>query len=421
MTQALINNLNNITQENPYKIKITHDAKDFQKVFDSKNKTKEDTSAKNEGYRLNDKSGDDTKVNIKQAKASAGDKTDKNNSSEKADEKDLKDFSAKVQATEESVDELSSEVVLTEKKENDIDIVADITNDEDSKMENEFTPLTDTSSVSAVLTQLQPIVQRSDSETEEVINQQEPLNKTTDSLQKFADVKLNSQAKTDVKLSDIDKQSAKTERETIQEIISDEMAEELNIEALDAGDADTGAGSDLMQKQSPQEYSMKAMIQGDVKFEDVNLKVVSPQNVKVGQEISPEKIIEQITKQMEGMHNNSKVNIVLNPESLGRLTLQLINSKDGLTAHFTVMTQEAKDLIMKGLDGLKQSLLAQGVSVDNLVVKMSEDANIGDSEHQFKWGEGSRGGNKEQSRKNQEKDEKPFEQMMFEINQNGKV
>ena len=86
-----------------------------------------------------------------------------------------------------------------------------------------------------------------------------------------------------------------------------------------------------------------------------------------------------------------------------------------------MLTQEAKDLIMKGLDGLKQSLLAQGVSVDNLVVKMSEDANIGDSEHQFKWGEGSRGGNKEQSSKNQEKEEKPFEQMMFEINQNGKV
>ena len=96
MTQALINNLNSITQENPYKIKVTHDAKDFQKVFDSKNKTKEDTSAHNEGYRLNDKSGDDTKVNIKQAKASAGDKTDKNNSSEKANEKDLKDFSTEV-------------------------------------------------------------------------------------------------------------------------------------------------------------------------------------------------------------------------------------------------------------------------------------------------------------------------------------
>ena len=123
--------MNSITQENPYKIKVTHDAKDFQKVFDSKNKTKEDTSAHNEGYRLNDKSGDDTKVNIKQAKASAGDKTDKNNSSEKANEKDLKDFSTEVRTKEDNADELSVDVILRETKEievDDIDVVSDVIN-----------------------------------------------------------------------------------------------------------------------------------------------------------------------------------------------------------------------------------------------------------------------------------------------------
>jgi flagellar hook-length control protein FliK len=113
--------------------------------------------------------------------------------------------------------------------------------------------------------------------------------------------------------------------------------------------------------------------------------------------------------------------MVLNPGTLGKVNLQLVNTKDGLTAQFTITTQEARELLMKGISGLKDSLLSQGVSVDNISVKM-EEQNKSDSNYDWTEQEGSRGGNKQQSSQKQQKEqEKPFEQMMFELNNDDKV
>ena len=102
------------------------------------------------------------------------------------------------------------------------------------------------------------------------------------------------------------------------------------------------------------------------------------------------------------------------------MALNILNTKDGLSAQFTVTTPEARDILMKGLSSLRDGLIAQGVSVDNVTVKLSE---TGDKEHHFDWTEqeGSKGGNKEQGARRQKGEEKDFEQMMFEMNENGNV
>ena len=64
--------------------------------------------------------------------------------------------------------------------------------------------------------------------------------------------------------------------------------------------------------------------------------------------------------------------MTLNPVTLGKVNLQILNTKDGLSAQFTVMTNDARELLMKGLDGLKEALLAQGVNVDNISIKVSD-------------------------------------------------
>ena len=117
------------------------------------------------------------------------------------------------------------------------------------------------------------------------------------------------------------------------------------------------------------------------------------------------------------------MNIVLNPESLGKVSIQLINTKEGLSAQFTVASQEARNLIMKGIDSLKDTLISHGVSVDNVTVKLN---NTQESEYNTDWTEqeGSRGGNKEEhsQRKGQEEEKERFERMMsFVENENGKV
>ena len=206
--------------------------------------------------------------------------------------------------------------------------------------------------------------------------------------------------------------------------IDEDVLKELNIESIKA-EVDSSANDDLMQNQSPEEYAVKAMINQDI--ETFELKIDSSQPVQQTTniqaqtklvDINPSRIIDQISKHLESLQNNSKISIVLNPESLGKVDIQLLTTKEGLSAQFTVATQEARDLLMKGLEGLKESLTSHGIGVDNVSVKVSEGEK---SEYKQDWTEqdGSRGGNKKQDQPSQEEKEKGlFEKMMAEKNKN---
>lgn len=210
-----------------------------------------------------------------------------------------------------------------------------------------------------------------------------------------------------------------SEGKTLEELVDEDTLRELNIESVET---DTSSGeeesSDLMQNQTAEEQGIKASLQqadanfGELKTDSIQSNVSLQAAKPTGNsDVTLSKIIDQISKQMENMNTGSKVNIVLNPESLGKVSVQLINTKEGLSAQFTVATQDAKNLIMKGLDGLKDSLLAQGVNVDNVTVKLSETQ---ESEYNADWTEqeGSRGGNKEQGSRKGQKEKERFEEMM---------
>ena len=212
-----------------------------------------------------------------------------------------------------------------------------------------------------------------------------------------------------------------TDGKSLEELVDEDTLRELNIESVEA---DTSSGeeesSDLMQNQTAEEQGVKAMLHADADFGEVKAEVqsnVSTQAPKStgNSDVTPSKIIDQISKQMENMKTGSRVNIVLNPESLGKVSVQLINTKEGLSAQFTVATQDARNLILKGLDGLKDTLLTQGVNVDNVTVKLSETQ---ESEYNADWTEqeGSRGGNKEQGSYKGQKEKEKFEEMMSFVN-----
>ena len=197
------------------------------------------------------------------------------------------------------------------------------------------------------------------------------------------------------------KEVSKETEQSLEDIIDEDQLKELKIESIEAETSDSTGEDDIMQNQTPEEQGVKAMLQADADFAEVKTDAKPAQTVQnttkptSSSEVTSNKIIEQITKQMEGMYNGSKVNMVLNPESLGKVSIQLINTKEGLSAQFTVATQEARNLIMKGLDGLKDTLMSHGVSVDNVSVKINDAQ---ESEYNADWTEqeGSRGGNKEQ-------------------------
>ena len=223
------------------------------------------------------------------------------------------------------------------------------------------------------------------------------------------------------------KEVSKETEQSLEDIIDEDQLKELKIESIEAETSDSTGEDDIMQNQTPEEQGVKAMLQADADFAEVKTDAKPAQTVQnttkptSSSEVTSNKIIEQITKQMEGMYNGSKVNMVLNPESLVKVSIQLINTKEGLSAQFTVATQEARNLIMKGLDGLKDTLMSHGVSVDNVSVKINDAQ---ESEYNADWTEqeGSRGGNKEQGSQKEQRGKEQFEQMMsFIENENGKV
>ena len=186
------------------------------------------------------------------------------------------------------------------------------------------------------------------------------------------------------------KEVSKETEQSLEDIIDDDQLKELKIESIEAETSDSTGEDDIMQNQTPEEQGVKAMLQADADFAEVKTDAKPAQTVQnttkptSSSEVTSNKIIEQITKQMEGMYNGSKVNMVLNPESLGKVSIQLINTKEGLSAQFTVATQEARNLIMKGLDGLKDTLMSHGVSVDNVSVKINDAQ---ESEYNADWTE----------------------------------
>lgn len=140
--------------------------------------------------------------------------------------------------------------------------------------------------------------------------------------------------------------------------------------------------------------------------------------------ISKEDVLAQIHSKLQMMNssNNAKLTMILNPESLGKVSIQLLSTKDGLTAEMQVASQAVKDILDSNLSNLKDTLSAQGVQVNEVSVKVSQSENNAEMDYTEQEGNG---GNKQDSNKqNKEQDkEKEFEKMfsMFEGNEEQEI
>lgn len=457
MTQALLNNL--IKQPDlseklaGSKNNVTSDFKnDFQKVFDKQRVQDSETSIKR------NKIGDEARK--------AGESQEQNTTDKPAEQnsiaRDIRDLIAFIETTakdsttavnseettEETID--NAENILTETEEDTAETTEEEPVEDSENSENtEDTPINVTESKENYIDP-QAVITTVQQNTADTANANSIQNNNSTEEDSELNVTLNgkeltsfddltainndtAEAATQVK----SESNAETEGKTLEEIVDEDMLKELKIESTEAETSSDSSGeSDIMQQQSPEEQGVKAMLQNDTDFaSDLGTSFTNGASTQNGiqgtnaaggsntasVEITPSKIIEQITKQMEGMQNGSKLNIVLNPESLGKVSIQLINTKEGLSAQFTVATQDARNLIMKGLDGLKDTLVSHGVSVDNVTVKLNDTQ---ESEYNTDWTEqeGSRGGNKEQNPQREQRDKEQFDRMMsFIENENGKV
>lgn len=275
------------------------------------------------------------------------------------------------------------------------------------------------STIQNIIQPQQALLQNNDNTDEVEVNLDDELSVTFNGkdLDSFlSDFGINNAAEEEVAIVKPAVQSDDVDGKSLEELVDEDTLKELNIESIEVETSNDDASSDdFMQNQTPEEHGIKAMLNTQSDFAEIKAETqASAQTTQKTSQVSQttsDKIIEQISKQMENLQNGSRVNLIMNPESLGKVSIQLINTEEGLSAQFTVATQDAKNLIMKGLDGLKETLLAHGVNVDNVTVKLNEAQ---DSEYNSDWTEqeGSRGGNKEQNQSRQNKEQEDFEQMM---------
>lgn len=91
-------------------------------------------------------------------------------------------------------------------------------------------------------------------------------------------------------------------------------------------------------------------------------------------ELSDNEILSQINSKLSNLKDEgtTKISMVLKPENLGKINLELVNSKEGLTAQITTNNQQVKEMLDKTIDTLKDNLSNQGVNVNNVTVKVEE-------------------------------------------------
>lgn len=137
----------------------------------------------------------------------------------------------------------------------------------------------------------------------------------------------------------------------------------------------------------------------------MNKTTVTPQpqaqqNTQEAQEVN---ILDQIRAKFAVSKQNGlqKITIGLTPESLGKVTVEIVKGQNGISAHLLADNPQAKEILDKNLDGLKSVLQSQGVNVNNVNVKVAEAGRSSDSNNnlfQNEDGQFNQGSNGEHSR-----------------------
>lgn len=124
------------------------------------------------------------------------------------------------------------------------------------------------------------------------------------------------------------------------------------------------------------------------------------QNTQEAQEVN---ILDQIRAKFAVSKQNGlqKITIGLTPESLGKVTVEIVKGQNGISAHLLADNPQAKEILDKNIDGLKSVLQSQGVNVNNVNVKVAEAGRSSDSNNnmfQNEDGQFNQGSNGEHSR-----------------------
>ncbi len=87
-------------------------------------------------------------------------------------------------------------------------------------------------------------------------------------------------------------------------------------------------------------------------------------------------IMSQINAKFTEMQQagQNKVSMILQPENLGKVSVEIVNSKDGIVAKMTTDNQQVKELFDRNIEALKSNLSSQGVNVNNIKIEYANES-----------------------------------------------
>ena len=163
--------------------------------------------------------------------------------------------------------------------------------------------------------------------------------------------------------------------------LDDRKLEALNMTITNSGSAGTDLSNGF--QGSAQEDIAKMAVNGLNGKKDISevannkefSKLVDTKNMQQEEpkEISKNDILAQISNKMQAKNINGqqRITLQLTPESLGKITIELSKGKDGLQAKMLTDNVQVRDMLEKNVDGLKSTLASQGVTVNNVSVKVA--------------------------------------------------
>lgn len=205
------------------------------------------------------------------------------------------------------------------------------------------------------------------------------------------------QANTEIIASNVTTNTSNTKQSETEIVdkskLSQDMIDKTNakVVGIEKGSGNS-SGSNLLNQQSPQEQGMKLALENNNKTTSTSTtenndlgkignagqitfaKTLDNIQAPAPKELSKTDILSQINNQLNTLkeETNTKITIILKPENLGKISLELTSGKDGLIAKMTTDNAQVKELLDKHLDSLKDTLGNQGVNVNNVTVKVSE-------------------------------------------------
>lgn len=104
-------------------------------------------------------------------------------------------------------------------------------------------------------------------------------------------------------------------------------------------------------------------------------------------------ILEQVTNQIKSLHapDKTSIEIMLTPETLGKVAINVTSRRGVLQAEFRVETAEAKSALESQIANLKLNFENQGLKVDSVSVMISENGIGRDNQRKNTGEEGGRG------------------------------